>query len=248
MPLTVQGHGYRSRRQVVEGEPVVPPSLATFAAWRSNHVDPNAGLRREWEACAPDGHESSEPEGEVARDDNGLVIEELSRGTSGGFFLDAPAAVQVGNLVEDAGCENEEETEDEDGDGEENEYFKAGGGLRRSQDKGADDDDVPEVAMGEADELGERMTFLRENGRAHPALAAPVRSTGSASVELSAAEEGLEGEQPDSESTPFDDGKPLKAVDGVPGASVPFLSCTCSTRNLVSCVISSAHGRKPCLR
>lgn len=226
---------------MVEGEPesVVPPSLATFAAWRSNHVDPNAGLRREWEACAPEGHESSEPEGEVARDDNGVVTEELSRGTSGGFFLDAPTAAQVGNFVEEAGRENEEETEDEDG--EENEYFKAGGGLRRSQDKGVDDDDVPEVAMGEADELGERMTFLRESGRRNPSLAAPVRSTGSASVELSAAEEGLEGERPDSESTPFDDGKPLKAVDGVPGASVDFLTCCCEMVCRVMVLVNPQH-------
>jgi len=89
---------------VVEGEPVVPPSLATFAAWRSNHVDPNAGMRREWEACAPDGHESSEPEGEVARDDNGVVIEQLSRGTSSGFFLDAPAAAQVGLVEQSIRC------------------------------------------------------------------------------------------------------------------------------------------------
>jgi hypothetical protein len=155
----------------------------------------------------------------------------------------------VGNFVEEAGRDNEEAAEDEDGDGEENVYFPGWRGFllrqseEQSQDKGTDDDDVPEVAMGEADELGERITLLRESGRAHPSLA-PVGSTGSASFELSAVEEGLEGERPDSESTPFDDGKPLKAVDGVPGASMPFFHVP--PRNLQSCYDprqTSARGK-----
>lgn len=70
------------------------PSLAAFASWRLDGVS-NTALRREWEAAAPDVEESREPT--VAVDEHGVVIEQLPRGTSSGFFLDAPAMRKVGS-------------------------------------------------------------------------------------------------------------------------------------------------------
>jgi hypothetical protein len=144
--------------------------------------------------------------------------------------------MQVGNFVAEASGDRKEEEEEE-----ENEYFKAGGLRQREgvcsspprrnatqllpscasgSGLDADVDDVPEVAMGEADELGERMTFLKQSAstRVEP-VGAPLRALEASGAALAAASATEAEERPDCESTPFDDGQALKAVDGVPGAS-----------------------------